>query len=224
MAKLPEHQSIFGDTYGGVANPLVPHAHPYATRFHGPMNATVRFGMPFQRQTYVGYSGFGFDLPGTCPGDSYWTVDGCKCQANSTLTASGCQCNAGYTASMDPKYPGCVPKAGTPAAPADTCASMYPNTVRDPATNQCVCKPGFLKDDSGKFCIEEGTGIRSKETPAAPPPTTYAPPKPGTTTPAAPPPGTTRYVKPTQKQEEDNTLLYVGVGAAALLVLYGLTR
>lgn len=31
----PEHDSIYGNTYNGVPNPMVPHVHPYPTRFHG---------------------------------------------------------------------------------------------------------------------------------------------------------------------------------------------
>lgn len=36
----PERDSIFGDTYDGVPNPLTPHRHPWPTRYHGP-NYTV---------------------------------------------------------------------------------------------------------------------------------------------------------------------------------------
>ena len=36
----PTRDSIFGDTYGGVPNPLTAHQHPWPTRFHGP-NFTV---------------------------------------------------------------------------------------------------------------------------------------------------------------------------------------
>lgn len=34
----PDHNSIFGDTYHGVDNPLVPVYRPYPTRFHGMVN------------------------------------------------------------------------------------------------------------------------------------------------------------------------------------------
>ena len=33
----PSQDSIFGDTYGGVPNPNVPHRHPWPTRYHGPI-------------------------------------------------------------------------------------------------------------------------------------------------------------------------------------------
>lgn len=33
----PGVASIFGDTYKGVTNPIVPHWHPYPTRYHGPL-------------------------------------------------------------------------------------------------------------------------------------------------------------------------------------------
>lgn len=32
---IPERDTIFGDTYDGVPNPMVPHRHPYPTRYHG---------------------------------------------------------------------------------------------------------------------------------------------------------------------------------------------
>lgn len=32
-----DRYSIFGDTYKGVPNPMVPHKHPYPTRYHGPV-------------------------------------------------------------------------------------------------------------------------------------------------------------------------------------------
>jgi hypothetical protein len=37
MVTIPEQSSIFGNTYQGVPNPLVPHRHPYPTRYHGPI-------------------------------------------------------------------------------------------------------------------------------------------------------------------------------------------
>jgi hypothetical protein len=43
-----EDLSIFGDTINGVPNPLVPHTHPYPTRFHGPI-----FNQPQAMQPYV---------------------------------------------------------------------------------------------------------------------------------------------------------------------------
>ena len=67
----PTRDSIFGDTYGGVPNPNVPHVHPWPTRYHGP-NYTV----PGQPNAYVErpyakvpYFGIGaapiFDLSGS---------------------------------------------------------------------------------------------------------------------------------------------------------------
>lgn len=57
----PEHDSIFGDTYHGVPNPMVPHLHPWPTRYHGP-NYTIP-GVakptydqePYAKEPYVGY-------------------------------------------------------------------------------------------------------------------------------------------------------------------------
>lgn len=49
----PEHQSIFGDTTRGVPSPLVPHKHPYPTRFHGPVNTTPRFMLPYRQQSWT---------------------------------------------------------------------------------------------------------------------------------------------------------------------------
>lgn len=37
MTWPPSRDSIFGDTYGGVPNPMVPHRHPWPTRYHGPI-------------------------------------------------------------------------------------------------------------------------------------------------------------------------------------------
>lgn len=43
MEVRPERDSIFGNTYNGVPNPMVPHRHPYPTRFHGPV---FKYPMP----------------------------------------------------------------------------------------------------------------------------------------------------------------------------------
>lgn len=55
-----EMDSIFGDTYNGVPNPLVPHVHPYPTRYHGPIftvpgsaHTTYR-ERPYAKQPYLG--------------------------------------------------------------------------------------------------------------------------------------------------------------------------
>ena len=49
---IPEHQSIFQDTYHGVPSPTIPHTHPYPTRYHGPMYTTPRFFLPYQEQAW----------------------------------------------------------------------------------------------------------------------------------------------------------------------------
>lgn len=49
-----DHMSIFGDTYEGVVSPLVPHTHPWPTRFHGPNYLVPRFGKPYRRQVWNG--------------------------------------------------------------------------------------------------------------------------------------------------------------------------
>jgi hypothetical protein len=43
----PTHDSVFGNTYCGVPNPLEPHKHPYPTRYHG--------RVPFQPQAFFPY-------------------------------------------------------------------------------------------------------------------------------------------------------------------------
>lgn len=43
----PDQDSVFGNTYCGVPNPLEPHRHPYPTRFHG--------RVPFQPQSFFPY-------------------------------------------------------------------------------------------------------------------------------------------------------------------------
>jgi hypothetical protein len=61
----PTRDSIFGDTYGGVPNPLVPHRHPWPTRYHGPIytvpgvaKPTYRM-RPYARAPYMGTNGMG---------------------------------------------------------------------------------------------------------------------------------------------------------------------
>lgn len=48
-----DRQSIFSDTYDGVPSPLVPHEHPYPTRFHGPIYQYPRFYLPYREQSFV---------------------------------------------------------------------------------------------------------------------------------------------------------------------------
>lgn len=49
----PDHDSIFGDTVHGVPNPLVPHRHPYPTRYHGTILREPRFGLPYVERPYA---------------------------------------------------------------------------------------------------------------------------------------------------------------------------
>jgi hypothetical protein len=61
----PTRDSIFGDTYGGVPNPMVPHRHPWPTRYHGPIYtvpgvAKPSYRMrPYARAPYMGTNGLG---------------------------------------------------------------------------------------------------------------------------------------------------------------------
>jgi hypothetical protein len=52
---------IFGDTSEGVPNPLVPHVHPYPTRYHGPIFNQPQFTRPFVQNPYATapYAGLG---------------------------------------------------------------------------------------------------------------------------------------------------------------------
>lgn len=52
---------IFGDTSNGVPNPLVPHVHPYPTRYHGPIFNQPMFTRPFVQNPYATapYAGVG---------------------------------------------------------------------------------------------------------------------------------------------------------------------
>lgn len=58
----PTRDSIFGDTYGGVPNPMVPHRHPWPTRYHGPIYTVPGVAKPSYRQrpyARAPYVGFG---------------------------------------------------------------------------------------------------------------------------------------------------------------------
>lgn len=46
----PSQDSIFGDTYGGVPNPMVPHRHPWPTRYHGPIYTVPGVAKPTYSQ------------------------------------------------------------------------------------------------------------------------------------------------------------------------------
>jgi len=59
----PSRDSIFGDTYGGVPNPNVPHRHPWPTRYHGPIYTVPGVAKPTYRQrpyTKAPYMGIGW--------------------------------------------------------------------------------------------------------------------------------------------------------------------
>lgn len=57
----PTQDSIFGDTYRGVPNPMVPHVHPYPTRFHGPIYTVpgtakpTYYATPYAKAPYMGF-------------------------------------------------------------------------------------------------------------------------------------------------------------------------
>lgn len=61
----PTRDSIFGDTHGGVPNPMVPHRHPWPTRYHGPIYTVPGVAKPSYRQRpyarapYLGTEGLG---------------------------------------------------------------------------------------------------------------------------------------------------------------------
>lgn len=54
----PERDSIYGDTYDGVPNPMVPHVHPYPTRYHG---ARLDYPQPGFRYVAAPYARSPFD-------------------------------------------------------------------------------------------------------------------------------------------------------------------
>lgn len=49
----PERDSIFGDTYGGVPNPHIPHVHPWPTRYHGPNYTVPDSNMSYRERPYA---------------------------------------------------------------------------------------------------------------------------------------------------------------------------
>jgi len=61
----PSQDSIFGNTYAGVPNPMVPHRHPWPTRYHGPIYTVPGVAdpsyrqRPYARAPYVGVDGLG---------------------------------------------------------------------------------------------------------------------------------------------------------------------
>lgn len=60
----PERDSIYGDTYNGVPNPMVPHVHPYPTRFHG---AKLEYPQPGFQYVARPYASRPFNGLGTEP-------------------------------------------------------------------------------------------------------------------------------------------------------------
>lgn len=65
-APLPEKRGIFGDTYNGVPNPVVPHKHPWPTRYHGPVFIYPQPGYQYMERPYAEapFSGLGASLFG----------------------------------------------------------------------------------------------------------------------------------------------------------------
>jgi len=53
MAPRPERDSIYGNTYGGVPNPMIPHQHPYPTRYHGPVFDYPQPGYRYATRPYA---------------------------------------------------------------------------------------------------------------------------------------------------------------------------
>lgn len=67
---VPERDSIYGDTYDGVPNPMVPHVHPYPTRYHGakfdyPQPGYEYVGAPYARGPFAGFGAEPFFGKGT---------------------------------------------------------------------------------------------------------------------------------------------------------------
>lgn len=62
----PTHDSIFGDTYHGVPNPLVPHVHPYPTRYHGPIWTMPQATFPYVERPYARVPFSGADVVDAC--------------------------------------------------------------------------------------------------------------------------------------------------------------
>ena len=57
-----DRYSIFGDTYKGVPNPMIPHKHPYPTRYHGPVYDYPTPGWGYNVSAYARapFDGVGF--------------------------------------------------------------------------------------------------------------------------------------------------------------------
>lgn len=63
----PTHDSVFGDTYHGVPNPMVPHLHPWPTRYFGPNFTMPQATMPFVARPWGRVPFFGVDSLGQAP-------------------------------------------------------------------------------------------------------------------------------------------------------------
>lgn len=64
LPTMPERDSIYGDTYDGVPNPLVTVEHGYPTRYHGPiwtqpMPSYTYAERPYAKAPFLGAEGFG---------------------------------------------------------------------------------------------------------------------------------------------------------------------
>lgn len=81
----PTHDSIFGDTYHGVPNPLIPHYHPWPTRFHGPNFNYVQGSLPWRSRPWKSFS-LGADERAPTPAPAPSTISP-KVVAALTLTA-----------------------------------------------------------------------------------------------------------------------------------------
>lgn len=72
----PTKDSIFGDTYAGVPNPLVAHHHPWPTRFHGPIYTVPGVANPSYRERdyakapYMGVGAIDLNATGAPPIDA----------------------------------------------------------------------------------------------------------------------------------------------------------
>jgi len=71
---MPERDSIYGDTYDGVPNPMVPHVHPYPTRYHGAKFEYPQPGFRYARSPYARSPFDGFGEPFFGKGTSFTGV------------------------------------------------------------------------------------------------------------------------------------------------------
>lgn len=93
---IPEHQSIFGDTYHGVPSPNIPHCHPYPTRYHGPIYNIPVFGKPYRQQTWRGGYGplTGLGSASECGVNEIWDeqVAACMCRPGTMFDSDANEC------------------------------------------------------------------------------------------------------------------------------------